>query len=129
MYVLSFAMVSSGISIAVEDRLEITWAAMAEETTGHSWISRQVGLTLMVGVNVPSTMSIENATIWLSVIEEFVNYTGSRYISQSTQTSCGGPATATMRDGRSLRDSDVRVLRQYFASGVLYVFKRSNILG
>ena len=104
-------MVSHGISVAVEDRLASTWAAVAEETTGSSWISHQVGVPLMVGGNVPLTMSLENETIWLSLLEDLVNDTGSNSIPKSTWTWCGGPATTTTRSGRSSRDSDVRVSR------------------
>ena len=56
-YAMSFDMVSSGIYVEVDDSLTSTCSDMAAETNGCLCISHQVGLTLMVGVNVPSTMS------------------------------------------------------------------------
>ena len=41
----------------------MTWSDVADDITECLWISHQVGITLMVGVNVPSTRSIEKATI------------------------------------------------------------------
>ena len=105
------------------------WAAVAAETTGCLPISHQFGLILMVGVNLPSTIYRDKAMVWPSMLAYFVNDTWSRSIPQRTRTWHGGPDTTTTRAGHSSRARDARVSRQYFASGVVYVFRRSNILG
>ena len=74
---------------------------------------------LMVGGKVPSTMSLEKATIFPYMTSGFVNKTRSRSTPQSNRTWLGGPATTVKRDGLSLRARKMRVLRQYFASGVV----------
>ena len=83
----------------------------------------------MMGGNVPSTRSLENATISPLVLKALMENMGSRSILQSTQTWCGGPDTTTMRAGRYSRASNTRFLRQSFASGVVLVFRSLKILG
>ena len=101
---------------------------MAVETTSLLPISHQVGLILMVGRNVTSTMSWEKATLCPSILADFVNDTESHSIPKRTQTWRGCPATTTTRAGRSLRASDAMVLSQYFASGIMSILSRSKIL-
>ena len=117
------------ISISMEGRLASTWSAVVDETSRRFWTSDQVGMTLMVRGNVPSTRSLENATIYMSVLEELVNDTEIHSIPQSTRTWCGGPATTTTRARRSLRDSGAIFSRRSFTLGVVLVFIILKILG
>ena len=104
-------MASASISVAADNRLVSTWAYVSEETTGCSLISHQVGLNLMVEGNVPSTMYGEKAAFWTYMLDDFVNYTGSRSIPQRNRTWRGGPVTTNMRDERFTRARDTRVSR------------------
>ena len=88
-----------------------------------------MGLTLIVGDNVNSIMSTEKSLVWPSMLEEFVNDTGSCSIHHINRTWCGGPSKITTGGRCYLRVSYARVLMQSFDSGMVSVFSISKILG
>ena len=92
-------------------------------------MSHQVGLILMMGGKVTSTMSWEKAKVWKYMLAGFVKDTGSQSTPQRTHTWRDGSATNVMRDGIYSRDSKARALRRSFTSGVVSVLRRSKILG
>ena len=92
-------------------QLERAWTDVVAETTGWLLVSHQVGLIMMVGGKVPSTMSLEKAMILPSVPDGLEKDTGSRSTPQSTRKRRGGPATTVSRAGLSSRASEAQVLR------------------
>ena len=54
---LSLAVVGDRIYVDMEGRINSTWGGVSYEMTGQYLSSHQVGVILMVGVNVPLTRS------------------------------------------------------------------------
>ena len=76
----------AGILVAADVQLVRARAAVAAKTTGWLIVSHNVGLTVMVGGKVTSTMSFEKSMIFPSMPDGFVNETGSLSTPHSNQT-------------------------------------------